>query len=53
MYRDDAELTRADVELEDRYRAVTDATGRMLVVDTENDDAWVRSNAAVDVETWA
>ena len=53
MRADDAEPTRADAELANRYTSVTDCTGRTLVVDVENEDAWVRSDRTVDVEEWA
>jgi hypothetical protein len=53
MYGDDAELTRPDAELEDRYGSITDCTGRTLVFDVENADAWVRSDEMVDLEAWA
>jgi hypothetical protein len=42
MYADDGETARPDVELDDRYANVTDCTGRLLVYDVENPDAWVR-----------
>jgi hypothetical protein len=53
MHPDDAETTRADVELEDRYGSVTDCTGRILVYDLENADAWVRSSEILDLEECA
>jgi len=53
MYADDAETTGADVELEDRYGSVTDCTGRILVYDLENADAWVRSETALELDEWA
>ena len=49
MYADDGETARPDVELDDRYANVTDCTGRLLVYDVENPDAWVRSDDAVDL----
>jgi len=50
MTTDDTELTRVDVVLEDRYCSVSDCAGRLLVYDRENDDAWVRSDLAVEVD---
>lgn len=49
---DHAERTRANVELDDRYATVGDCTGRTLVFDVENADAWVRSDTVLDVEDW-
>lgn len=46
----DAEPTRADGDSANHYESVTDCTGRTLVVDLENADAWVRSDRTLDVE---
>jgi hypothetical protein len=53
MDADDAETTRSDLELEDRYGSVTDCTGRLLVYDRENADAWVRSSESFGLAEWA
>jgi hypothetical protein len=50
MYGTDCEATRADVELADRYASVTDCTGRLLVYDVDNPDAWVRSDDVIDLD---
>lgn len=52
MSANDSGPTRADVELEGRYAAVSDCTGRTLMYDLENDDAWIRSDAALDPTEW-
>lgn len=49
MYGNDGGTTRADVEPAGRYASVTDCTGRLLVYDVANPDAWVRSDDVVDL----
>ncbi|MFC4448388.1 DUF7331 family protein [Halorussus aquaticus] len=37
----------------ERYAAVSDGAGEMVVYDTENTDAWLKSDAAVEVAEMA
>jgi len=50
--RPDEEPTRADAEFADRYATIGDCTGRTLLLDVGNDDAWVRSDTVLAVEDW-
>jgi hypothetical protein len=52
--RYDSDNARDRTEREtDRYAAFSDGTGEVVVYDTENDDAWVKCDAAVELAEMA
>lgn len=50
MSETDRRTTRADAVFEDRYGSVSDCTGRLLIYDLENPDAWVRGDVIVPLD---
>lgn len=52
MSAPDRPTTRDDGPPVDRYGSVCDCTGRLLVYDLENPEAWVRGDRIVDLDEY-
>lgn len=49
--RYDTENNRDETELEtQRYASFSDGAGEVVVYDTKNNDAWLQSDAAVEIK---